>query len=112
MSETEVNQDDRMLDALIVQALEARPHEGIPADFAARVVRQLPVRKHATFKPRRYGLAFSWMSAIALIVSLFFLAPSITRSSQTGEWIGLFVCAQFLFLVVWMTLRAHRTNRI
>ncbi|ADV82318.1 hypothetical protein [Terriglobus saanensis] len=111
MSEMEINQDDAMLDALIVQALETQPQPAIPADFAARIASRLPARKQASFRPRYFGLAFSWIGAIALIVALFFLAPSPAGVSSAGAWIELFVCTQFLCLVVWMALRAHRTYK-
>jgi len=111
MNEIEINQDDGMLDALIVQALEAQPRPAIPADFAARIASRLPARKQASFRPRYFGLAFSWIGGIALILALVFLSPSSTRGSSTGAWIELFVCTQFLCLVVWLALRAHRIHK-
>jgi len=111
MSEMEINQEDRMLDTLIVQALEEQPQTAIPPDFAARIARQLPVRRQAFFRQRHFGLTFSWIGVVTLIVALFFLAPSATRGSSTEEWIEFFVCTQLLCLVVWMALRAHRTHK-
>jgi len=111
MSEMEINHDDRMLDALIVQALEAQPQTAIPTDFAARIASQLPARRQAFPRQRNFGTMFSWIGVITLIVALFFLAPSATHGSSTEEWMELFVCSQLLCLLVWMALRAHRTHK-
>jgi len=110
MSEMEMSQDDRMLDALIVQALEEQPRTAIPPDFAARIASQLPVRRQAFFRQRHFGTTFSWIGVITLIVALFFLAHTATRGSSTEEWVELFVCTQLLCLVVWMALKARRTH--
>ncbi len=110
MNEMEIDQDDRMLDALIVQTLEARPETAIPNDFAARIASQLPAQRQAFFRQRHFGPTFSWIGVITSIVALFFLAPSATRGSSTEEWVELFVCTQLLCLVVWIALRARRTN--
>ena len=40
----ELNAEDAELDQRLTRALEARPVVNIPADFAARVARQLPER--------------------------------------------------------------------
>ncbi|GGA75431.1 hypothetical protein GCM10011507_28490 [Edaphobacter acidisoli] len=123
-----INLEEALLQALdtkIVQALEMQPEVAIPANFAARVASQVPVRRSAIrravlLRPTHYGLKAMVASLVALAVILVALLANHfghTAIGQVMEWI---IYSQFLLLAVWFgvyrvnifsALRPHRAGK-
>jgi hypothetical protein len=90
------------MDARLVRALEDRPAASVPADFAARVARQVPARREVSLTPRHYGRNAMLICMVVLAVALSTLAMQGAGNSSLGvvwEWIG---CAQLVSLAVWL----------
>ena len=104
------------LDQRIVRTLEAAPEPQIPADFAARVARQLPARRPVSLTPTHYGqkavlVGMVVTLAALLVMALYSTALHSTALRSTGHTtFGLLeslLSAQFLALAVWFSLWRH-----
>jgi hypothetical protein len=110
MHDEPVNQQDlspaEHLDQRIIRALEAVPEPQIPADFAARVARQLPTRRPVSLTPTHYGHNAMLVSMVATLAALIALAPHATGHATFDllEWL---LFAQFILLAVWFSVRRH-----
>ena len=93
------------LDARIVRALENAPQLEIPADFAARVARQLPPRPTAILSPARYGYRAAVACLVVLLAVILALAPRGTGTSIFWILIESTFCAQFALVAVWLAVR-------
>ena len=102
----ELNAEDAELDQRLTRALEARPVVDIPADFAARVARQLPERKPIVLTPTHYGrkamVVCMVVLGVALLVGFVMRGVAVPAMVQVVGWI---LYAQFLGLVVWFGMR-------
>jgi hypothetical protein len=96
-----------LLETRILLALETAPEPEIPADFAARVARQLPSRPAVVLTPKRNGQR----AAMACLVVLLCLMPAFAhRATGTSlYWFSLesIFCAQFALLAVWLAARRY-----
>jgi hypothetical protein len=105
MAEDKMN--PQSLDARIILALETAPRPKIPADFAARIARQLPPRAALVLTPVRYG----WRAAAACLVVLMVLMLALARLANPGSlyWFSIefIFCAQFVALAVWLVARDY-----
>jgi predicted phage tail protein len=94
------------MDERLVRALDARPVVAIPADFAARVARQMPARRPVLLTPRHYGRNAMVVCMVVLGVALLLVAAlhagTVSAAVQVTVWI---LYAQFLGLVVWAGMR-------
>ncbi|HTC76519.1 MAG TPA: hypothetical protein VK684_13145 [Edaphobacter sp.] len=103
---TELNTADAEMDRRLTRALEARPVVDIPANFAARVARQLPERKPIELTPTHYGrramVVCMVVLGVALLVGFVLLGAAVPPMVQVIGWI---LYAQFLGLVVWFGMR-------
>ena len=94
------------LEEQIVQALERRPRVEIPADFAARIARDLPpMHGGLTLTPRRYGYVAAAACLVVLIALMVVFAHRLTFASQYWIWVESTFCVQFALLAVWMVVR-------
>jgi len=103
MSESEV------LEQRIERALERQPEVLVPAEFAARVVRSLPVqsapRGWRLGRARSLGKIAAGTAAVVLAVALFVLAPHAVPSfSSLAFDVELLVLAE-LAAVAWVLAR-------
>ena len=93
------------LDARILRALETAPRLEIPADFAARVARQLPPLPVLILSPARYG----YRAAVACLVVLLALILAFARRAMGTSvfWLSMesIFCAQFALVAVWLAVR-------
>jgi predicted phage tail protein len=105
----ELNTADAEMDQRLTRALEARPVVDIPADFAARVARQLPDRRAIAVTPTHYGrkaMAICMVVlGVALLVGFVMRGAAMPPMVQVVGWI---LYAQFLGLVVWFGQGALR----
>jgi hypothetical protein len=93
------------LDARILRVLETPPRLEIPADFAARVARQLPPLPVAILSPARYGYR---AGAACLFVLLALILVFARRAMGTSIfWLSMesIFCAQFVLVAVWLVVR-------
>ncbi|MCU1249579.1 MAG: hypothetical protein JWQ49_2608 [Edaphobacter sp.] len=90
------------LDKSIVRALEAAPQPQIPADFAARVARQLPATRPVSLTPTHYGKNAMVVGTLVTFVALVMLA--LHSSHATFGLLGSLLFAQFIALAVWLTV--------
>jgi hypothetical protein len=90
------------MDARLLRALETRPKMSIPADFAARVARQLPERPPVLLTPRYYGRNAMVICMVVLVAAL--LALALHGAGNSPLWVALewIVCAQIVSLAVWL----------
>ena len=104
----ELNAEDAEMDERLARALEARPVVDIPADFAARVGRQLPERKPIALTPTHYGrkamVVCMVVLGVALLVGFVMRGVAVPAMVQVVGWI---LYAQFLGLVVWFGVRGE-----
>jgi predicted phage tail protein len=102
----ELNTAAAEMDERLTRALEARPVVDIPADFAARVARQLPERKPIALTPTHYGRKAMVVCMVvlgaALLVGFVLRGVAVPPMVQVTGWI---LYAQFLGLVVWFGMR-------
>ena len=89
-----------------------RRHEAGPADFAARVIAQLPAAAAqlptpavATLNPGRFGSLAGVACMVVLLVLMLVFAPWSTGGSLYWFSIQLVFCAQFALLAVWLVAR-------
>jgi hypothetical protein len=103
MAKHEVNASS--LETRIILALETAPKPDIPADFAARIARQLPPRPTLILTPGRYGYRAGMVCLVVLLALLLAFAHRATGASLF--WISMesIFCAQFALLAVWLVVR-------
>lgn len=83
------------LDSTVTQALDARPEVSIPADFAARIVSNLPEKPIAT--PRLVPRMHHWgLITATLLIAVGMIAMAVTHPVSINSWTGIV----FLSLVV------------
>ena len=90
------------LEQRIVGALETAPQPQIPADFAARVARQLPARRPVSLTPTHYGKNAMVLGTLVTFVALMMLA--LHSSHATFGLLESLLFAQFIALAVWLTV--------
>lgn len=95
------------LERRIVLALESAPRVEIPADFAARIARQLPARPAVVLTPGRYGQRAAVACLAVLLVLILALAHRAAGSSLYWFSIESIFCAQFALLAVWLVARGY-----
>jgi predicted phage tail protein len=102
----ELNTADAEMDHRLTRALEAQPAVDIPADFAARIARQLPERRPIALTPTHYGrkamVICMVVLGVALLVGFVLHGVAMPAVVQVTGWI---LYAQFLGLVVWFGMR-------
>jgi predicted phage tail protein len=91
------------LEERVTRALERVPEVTVPAEFAARVALQVPMRREIAAMPARYGLMAMRISMAVLMIALVVVAMHAGgRSSIFGiafEWM---LCAELVGLAVWL----------
>jgi hypothetical protein len=98
------------LDQRVIRALETAPDPQIPADFAARVASRLPSARPVSIGRTRYGDSSLLIGIVVLFAALFAVAPDATNRSVVGltmEWV---LCAQFIGLTLWLSIRRRRAR--
>jgi hypothetical protein len=93
------------LDQRVIRALEASPEPQIPDDFAARVASRVPASRPLSVTPTRYGHNAILISIAVLFAALFALAPHAVNRSVVGLTIECLLCAQFIGLTIWLSIR-------
>jgi hypothetical protein len=99
------------LDARISRALETPPQLSIPADFAAKLARQLPqlaLTPAVMVTPARHGRNAAIVSMLVLLVLIFSFAPRVTGNSHLWLSMELVYCAQLVLLALWLGTRHAR----
>ncbi|HEX4576308.1 MAG TPA: hypothetical protein VH117_03065 [Edaphobacter sp.] len=94
------------LDQRIVLALETAPEPRIPADFAARVVSQLPARRPVSLTPTHYGQKAIVIGMVVTLAALLLLALRSTGHATFGLLESI-LFAQFIALTVWISVWRH-----
>jgi hypothetical protein len=94
-----------VLDQRLIHALEIAPEPRVPADFAARVASLLPARHPVSVTPTHYGHYAMVASMVILLAALLLLAPHATDRSIFGLTLQWLLCAQFIGLAVWLSVR-------
>jgi len=97
-----------LLDKNILLALQTSPRPDIPADFAARVARQLTPRGTVVLTPGRYGQRTAVACLVVLLLLMLAFAHRATGSSLYWFSIESIFCAQFALLAVWLVARGYR----
>jgi hypothetical protein len=95
------------LDQRLIHALEIAPEPRVPSDFAARVASLLPARRPVSITPTHYGYYAMVASMVILLAALLLLAPHGTDRSVFGLTLQWLLCAQFIGLTVWLSVRRH-----
>jgi hypothetical protein len=90
------------LENRIILVLEAAPRPEIPADFAARLLAQLPPRPAVVLTPGRYGQRAAFVCLVLLLALIFAIANRATGASLYWFSIESIFCAQFALLAVWL----------
>jgi hypothetical protein len=98
------------LDSRIVQALENLPEVQIPANFAARVASRIPARPAISLRATHYGKAAMLLSMAVLLITLLALAGDRHVTSTLGLALQWTLCAQFIGLVVWLSMRRYKVD--
>jgi hypothetical protein len=106
MSEERALQD-RLLDERILHALEDVPDvsELVPADFAARLVKQVPARKVVAVTPTHYGRRAMIVCGVVLFAVLIALTARGMDHSTIGLVLEWCLFAQFVTLAIWLGTR-------
>lgn len=99
--------DSELLEERILLALKDAPRAEIPADFAARIARQLPPRPAIVLTPGRYGQRAAVACLVVLLVLIFAFAPRATGTSVYWFSMESIFCAQFALLAVWLVIRGY-----
>ena len=98
------------LDQRIIRALEAAPTPHTPADFAARIARQLPAKRPESLTPTHYGqravLIATFATLAALLILALYSADHVTGHLTFGLVESL-LFAQFIALAVWLSVWRH-----
>jgi len=98
------------LDQRVIRALEASPQPYIPDDFAARVASRVPASRPLSVTSTRYGHNAILISIAVLFAALFALAPHAVNRSVLGLTIECLLCAQFIALTIWLSVRYRATT--
>jgi hypothetical protein len=114
MHDEPLNQHDLSPDAIehldqrILRALEAAPEPHIPADFAARVARQLPAKRPESLTPTHYGRWAMVIATVATLAALLVLAADYSAGQVAGHLtfgaVESILFAQFIALAVWLSV--------
>ena len=99
--------DPELLERRILLALKDAPRPKIPADFAARLARQLPPHPAIVLTQGRYGQRAAVACLALLLVLIPALAPRATGTSVYWFSIESIFCAQFALLAVWLVTRGY-----
>jgi hypothetical protein len=94
------------MDQRLTRALETLPKISIPADFAARVARQLPAERPVSLTPTYYGQTAMWIGIFLTLAALLFLARH-TTGHMSFELLESLLLAQFVALAVWFSIWRH-----
>jgi hypothetical protein len=94
------------LDQRLIRALETVPEPHIPANFAARVASQLPVRRPVSLTPTHYGYTAMLIGIVATFVALLAVALHTTGRATFGLPES-FLLIQFIVLAVWFSVWRH-----
>ena len=103
MHEQRMRYNTNALEERVVRALERVPEVTIPAEFAARVAAQVPVRRTVSMTTSHYGLMAMRTSMAVLVIALVGVAMHATGRGMFGvvmEWV---LCAELIALAVWMS---------
>jgi hypothetical protein len=106
LSQSAMEHATEHLDQRIVRALETVPEPHIPADFAARVVSQLPARRPVSLTPTHYGQNATLAGMLVTLAALLILALKPTGHATFGLLESL-LSAQFIALAVWLSVWRH-----
>jgi hypothetical protein len=104
---------DIALDSLekrILLALETAPQPVIPADFAARIARQLPPRPAIVLTPKRNGQRAAVACLVVLLGLMLAFAHRATGTSLYWFLLESILCAQFALLTVWLVARGYSAS--
>ena len=94
---------DLILDERLIRALETVPDPQIPADFAARVARQLPARRPASLTATHYGKNAMLLGIVSTLAVLLVLALNTTRHASFGLLESILL-AEFIALTIWFSV--------
>jgi hypothetical protein len=97
-----------LLETRILLALETAPELEIPADFAARVARQLPSRPAVVLTPKRNGQRAAVASLVVLLGLMLAFAHRATGASLYWFSLESIFCAQFALLAVWLVASRYK----
>jgi hypothetical protein len=97
---------DAEMDRRVLHALETAPRIDVPADFAARVARQLPACRPASLTVTHYGRSAVLLGMIFTLGILIALTLHNGRHATFGLAESLLL-TQFLVLTVWISVRYH-----
>jgi hypothetical protein len=97
-----------LLETRILLALETAPQPEIPADFAARVARQLPSRPTVVLTPKRNGQRAALACLVVLLGLMLAFANRATGTSLYWFSLESIFCAQFALLAVWLAARRYK----
>jgi hypothetical protein len=98
------------LEARIILALETAPPAEIPADFAARVARQLPARGALVLTPSRYGQRVTVACLLVLPLLMLAFAPRAAGASPYWSLLESIFAAQSALLAVWLVARGKTST--
>jgi hypothetical protein len=98
---------EKQLDESVVRALENAPDvsEIIPADFAVRVAKQVPARRHVAVPTAHYGRRAMIFCGVVLFAVLIALTATGVQHSRIGSVLELCLFAQFVALAIWLGTR-------
>jgi hypothetical protein len=105
---TDIDQLKR-LDQRLIHALETAPEPQVPADFAARVASLLPAARPVAVTATHYGHYAMLASMVVLLATLLLLAPRTADRSVFEVTLQWLLCAQFIGLAVWFSVRRQGT---
>jgi hypothetical protein len=108
MAEDKMNSS---LDERIVLALEIAPGVDVPANFAAKIARQLPARSVPELAPQRYGQLAAAVCLLMLPVLMLVFIPRPTGTSVYWLSIESIFAAQSALLAVWLAARARNSTK-
>ncbi|WP_263383271.1 hypothetical protein [Granulicella arctica] len=105
------DEESEKVEERLIRALEARPMVQIPADFAARVLQQLPRERPVILARTNYGRLVMMICMVVLGVSLPLMVAlhGIANAPvlRVTEWL---LYVQFLGLVLWFGMRGEVRN--
>lgn len=102
--------NSQQFDDAITQALERAPQVGIPADFSARVMANLPRRPHFVLTVQtHWGRNMSILGALLLTILIAWVATSSSPCIIT-QLLEAFLMVQLCALCIWYALRRYRSN--
>jgi hypothetical protein len=117
MHDEPVNQDNvspaameaafEQLDQRLIRALETVPEPEIPADFAARVASQLPVRRPVSLTPTHFGYTAMLLGMVATLAAMVVFALHTTTGRTAFGLPESLLLTQFIVFVIWLSIRRH-----